>query len=255
MRNWVYSSIGGPIRCRRSRLLSENWGPYEGYNRTIEDRLERERKEAIYRDADALEKRAATEADFLTAAKKYDDAGEIRDAKERAANCRAKAASAKQAAERQAEEYRKQLEREREERKRQEEEARKEAERKAEQERIEAEKRARQERIEAEKRRKRNRIVAVAVAAILVVTGGAFVVNNKVIQPRNRYNAAQAFLEEGKYDEAAEAFAAMEGYSNSAEKIQEAHYSKAVALFNAGRLDKALESFRVAGDYGTDQYP
>ena len=222
---------------------------YEGYNRAIEDRLERERKEAIYREADALEKRAATETEFITAAKKYDDAGEIRDAKERAANCRAKAASAKQAAERQAEEYRKQLEREREERRRQEEEARKEAERKAEQERIEAEKRARQERFEAEKRRKRNRIVAAAVAAILVVTGGAFVINNKVIQPRNRYNAAQALLEEGKYDEAAEAFAAMEGYSNSTEKVQEAHYSKAVASFNAGRLDKALESFRAAGDY------
>ena len=252
---------GNPDYQKALRFASEQQKAiYEGYNRTIEDRLERERKGAIYRDADALEKRAATEADFLTAAKKYDDAGDIRDAKERAANCRAKAASAKQAAERQAEEYRKQLEREREERKRQEEETRKEAERKAEQERIEAEKRAeqerieaekraRQERIEAEKRKKRNRIVAAAVAAILVVTGGALLVNNKVIQPKNRYNAAQALLEEGKYDEAAEAFTAMEGYSDSADKVREAHYAKAVSLLNAGKLDKALESFKEAGDY------
>ena len=252
---------GNPDYQKALRFASEQQKAiYEGYNRAIEDRLERERKEAIYREADALEKRAATETEFITAAKKYDDAGEIRDAKERAANCRAKAASAKQAAERQAEEYRKQLEREREERKRQEEEARKEAERKAEQERIEAEKRAeqerieaekraRQERIEAEKRRKRNRIVAAAVAAILVVTGAAFVVNNKVIQPKNRYNAAQALLEEGKYDEAAEAFTAMEGYSDSADKVREAHYTKAMSLLNAGKLDKALESFKEAGDY------
>lgn len=222
---------------------------YEGYNRAIEDRLELERKETIYREADALEKRAATEAEFLATAKKYDEAGEIRDAKERASNCRAKAASAKQAAERQAEEYRKQLEREREERKRKEEEARIESERRAEQQRIEAEKRAEQERYEAEKRRKRNRIIAVAVAAILVVTGGVFVINSKVIQPRNRYNAAQVLLEEGKYDEAVEAFGAMESYSNSAEKVKEAYYAKATAFLDNGKLTMARDCFKLAGDY------
>ena len=43
---------------------------YEGYNRAILDRIALERKEAAYREAAALESRAAVEADFLAAAKK-----------------------------------------------------------------------------------------------------------------------------------------------------------------------------------------
>ena len=43
---------------------------YNGYNRAILDRIELERKEAAYREAAALENRAAVEADFLAAAKK-----------------------------------------------------------------------------------------------------------------------------------------------------------------------------------------
>lgn len=222
---------------------------YAGYNRAIEERLDRECKEAIYREADALEKRAAVEADFLAAAKKYDAAGEIRDAKERAANCRAKAVSARQAAERQAEEYKKQLEREREERKRKEEQARIEAERKAEQERIEAEKLARIERIEAEKRKKRNKIIAVVIAAAVLVSGVAFFINNKVIQPKRAYSAAQALMENGEYDAAVEAFTAMQGYGDSTMKVKEVWYRKGQSQLESELLSEAVESFSQAGDY------
>ena len=207
---------------------------YEGYNSAIEDRLEQQRKEAAYREADALEKRAAVEDDFLAAAKKYDEAGDFSGAKERAADCRAKAAAAKQAAERQAEEYRKQLEKEREERRRQEEAARKEAERKAQQERI-----------EAKKRMKWALRIAAVLAVAAVLAGIISAVNKNIIQPKKAYDAAQTLLNDGQYDAAADAFEAL----GKADKAKETYYTKAEALLAAGSDAQAREAFLLAGDY------
>ena len=233
---------------------------YEGYNRAIEERIVLEHKEAAYREAEALEKRAAVEADFLNAAKKYDDAGEIRDAKTRAADCRAKAAAAKQAAERQAEEYRKQLEQEREERRRKEEEARLEAERKAEQKRKEAEERAEQQRLErerrerdariaAERQKKRNRTIAVVLVVLALIGAGGFAGYKYVYQPKQQYAAAQELLNAEDYVGAAEAFTALGGYSDSAEKVKEAYYAHAVSLYDEGEDAAARDAFLLADDY------
>ncbi len=211
---------------------------YSGYNRAILERIDLEQKEAVYREAVALENRAAVEKEFITAAQKFDAAGEIRDAKERAANCRAKAASAKAEAEKAAAAYKEQMERERRERERQEEERR-----------IAEEQRAEQEKQEAEKKKKRNKKILAIAAALMVLAGGVFVVYDKVIQPKIKFDNAQKLLDENKYDEAIIAFTKLGNYANNGEKIQEVHYKKGINLLESGKYDQAMEEFTSAGEY------
>ena len=54
-----------------------------------------------------------------------------------------------------------------------------------------------------------------------------------------RYQAALALLEEGRYDEAAEAFAALEGYADSADRLLEVKDRQAGALLEAGDCEAA----------------
>ena len=222
---------------------------YSGYNRAIEERIELERKEAIYREADALEKRAAVEADFLGAAKKYDEAGSIRDAKERAANCRAKAAAAKAEAERTAEAYRQQMEKERQERARQVEKEKQERARQEEERRQQELLLRRQEEAKREKRKRRNRklLIAFFVLVFLGVTG--YFGNDMFLQPFLRYREAQTLLDQGKYNEAASAFANIANFSDSLTKAKEACYKNAISMLQQGNLNDAWSWFNVAGDY------
>lgn len=218
---------------------------YEGYNRAILERIELERKEDAYREAVALENRAAVEADFLSAARRFDAAGEIRDAKQRAANCRAKAATAKAEAEKAAAVYKEQMERERKERERQEEERRlAEEKRRAE----EAERQRREEVLQREKRKRTLKICSVIVAIALLITGGYFVYE-KVIHPKIKYDQAQALLNDGKLDEAYAAFNDMLDYGDSATKLLEINYKKAEAFLNEGKLTEAKQYYELAADY------
>ena len=189
---------------------------YNGYNRAILDRIELERKEAAYREAVALENRSAAEADFLAAARKYDSAGEIRDAKDRAANCRAKASSAKAEAEKAAAVYKEQMERERKERARQEEEQKKAAE---EQRRLEEQQQAH--------RKQQNKKILIVVASLLVLAVGAYFANSQIIQPKAKYNKAEELLNKGQYTEAIEAFTAMNGYGDAESRILQATANQA----------------------------
>ena len=218
---------------------------YNGYNRAILDRIELERKEAAYREAAALENRAAVEADFLAAAKKYDSAGNIRDAKDRAANCRAKASSAKAEAEKAAAVYKEQMERERRERARQEEERRlAEEKRRAE----EAERQRKEEELRKENRKRALKIFSVIAAVALIITGG-YLVYDKVIHPKMKYDQAQALLNEGKLDEAYAAFSEMLDYGDSATKLLEVHYKRAEGFLNAGQLAEAKQYYGLASGY------
>ena len=218
---------------------------YNGYNRTIVERIELERKEAVYREAVALENRAAVENEFIAAAQKFDAAGEIRDAKERAANCRAKAASAKAEAEKAAAVYKEQMERERKERARQEEEKRaaEEARKKA-----EAERQRKEEELKKEKNRRIIKICSVIAAAVVLITGGYFVYE-KVILPKIKYDQAQALLNDGKLDEAYAAFNDMLDYGDSATKLLEIHYQRAEGFLAEGKLSEAKQHFGLASGY------
>ena len=218
---------------------------YNGYNRAILDRIELERKEAAYREAIALEHRAAVEADFLAAARKYDSAGDIRDAKDRAANCRAKASAAKAEAEKAAAVYREQMERERRERARQEEERRLAEEmRRAE----EAERQRKEEELRKESRKRATRIGVLVAAIVLLFAGGYYLFEN-VIHPRIKYNQAQSLLVEGKYDEAYSAFEAMGDFSDSPNKLLEINYRKAESYLNAKDFSNARKCFVLSSAY------
>jgi len=218
---------------------------YNGYNRSILDRIELERKEAAYREAVALENRAAVEADFLAAAKKYDSAGDIRDAKDRAANCRAKASSAKAEAEKAAAVYKEQMERERKERARQEEERRlAEEKRRAE----EAERQRKEEDLRRENRKRATKIGALVAAIVLLITGGYYLFEN-VIHPRIKYNQAQKLLNDGKYDESYSAFEALEDFSDSPNKLREINYKKAENYLATKDFTNARKCFVLADTY------
>lgn len=218
---------------------------YNGYNRAILDRIDLERKEAAYREAVALENRAAIEADFLAAAKKYESAGNIRDAKERAANCRAKASSAKAEAEKAAAVYREQMERERKERARQEEELRlAEEKRRAE----EAERERKENELRKEKRKRAAKIGTLVAAIVLLIAGGYYLFEN-VIYPKIKYNQAQSLLNDGKYDEAYSAFEAMGDYSDSSDKLLETNYRRAESYLTEKDFTNARKYFALASAY------
>ncbi len=218
---------------------------YSGYNRAILERIDLEQKEAVYREAVALENRAAVEKEFITAAQKFDAAGEIRDAKERAANCRAKAASAKAEAEKAAAAYKEQMERERRERERQEEERRI-AEEKRQQE--EAERLRKEEELRKEKKKQIIKICSV-IAAVAVLIIGGYLVYEKVIHPKIKYDRAQALLNDGKLDEAYAAFNDMLDYGDSADKLLEIQYKKAEGLLAEGKLTEAKQYYGLASGY------
>ena len=73
--------------------------------------------------------------------------------------------------------------------------------------------------------RKRKKMMRMAAAIIVLV----FVVSNlitKVIIPNGKYNAAVTLYNAGKYDEAIEAFVALDGYKDSAEQIEKCYIGK-----------------------------
>ena len=179
---------------------------YNGYNRAILDRVALERKEAAYREAVALESRAAVEADFLAAARKFDSAEDIRDAKERAANCRAKASTAKTEAEKAAAVYKAQMERESKERERQEQER---LAVEAQKQKEEAERQRREELLRKEKQKRAIKIGALFVAIVLLMVG-SYTVYINILLPNMELSQAQNLLKEGRYDEAYAALVKME---------------------------------------------
>ena len=174
----------------------------------------------------------------------------------------------------------------------------------AEQRRIEAELRAKEEAEQAEKERvaaelkaredeiHRRKVEALKVkvriiSIIAVITAAACVVaqllTTRIIIPKNNYNSAMKLLDTGKYDEAIDAFAALDGYSDSSLRIQQAQadmafaaqdyntvnalyatlpemyqdnaedlaamYNDAQALLDAGNFDEAAANFAVLGSY------
>lgn len=65
----------------------------------------------------------------------------------------------------------------------------------------------------------------------------------------NAYKYALALLETGRYDEAVTAFAQLDGYKDSAEKVLKTKYEKAGSLLEAERYDDAVAIFSALGDY------
>ena len=94
-------------------------------------------------------------------------------------------------------------------------------------------------------------LAVLCVAALLIF---------KVFIPNSKYNKAGALLDAGQYEEAITAFEALNGYKDSAERINAAReaqieaenaaaYTEAEALLEAGQYDKAIAAFKALKGY------
>jgi len=130
------------------------------------------------------------------------------------------------------------------------EQARLEAERKAEEERRAAEEAARkaeEERLAAEERARKKKLhrkifmwVSIPLLILAVLTVVAFVT---YLIPLSKYEEADAMLAEQQFDEAVEAFAALDGFKDSAERIPGVKYEKGVYLLAGEQFDEAIAVF------------
>ena len=122
------------------------------------------------------------------------------------------------------------------------------------------------ERLEEEEAKRRNIRTAKKAAAILAVVAVLCVAARFAIGAVNKnraYNDAVALMEQGKYEEAIQAFSALDGYKDSAEQIQSAknsiadmeraaEYDRAIQLLETGKSEKENESYyrlMELGDY------
>lgn len=127
---------------------------------------------------------------------------------------------------------------------------------KSEAERLEKERQAEIERKKAERIAKRNKKIAIITTPIVCVIIAFIIVLNMFIIPNSKYNNAIALFDAGQYEEAIDAFEALDGYKDSADKINECNtaildieYNDAIALFDAGNIVEAYEAFIALDGY------
>ena len=106
---------------------------------------------------------------------------------------------------------------------------------------------------EKKKIRTKKMIIGSSIGAAIVAV---LIVLFTVIIPTVNYNKAYTLMEEGKYDEAIEAFEELAGYKDSETKIEECEeailgkkYNEAVALMDAGKYDEAISVFESITGY------
>ena len=98
--------------------------------------------------------------------------------------------------------------------------------------RLEAERITEEERIAKEKAKKKKRKTIIGIVASVACIAIAFIiVFNTVIIPTDKYNAAIALMNEGKYDEAASIFVELENYKDSVQKAIDARMLAAKKSF------------------------
>ena len=95
-------------------------------------------------------------------------------------------------------------------------------------------------------RRKKTGWIIGGVAAIVIAAIAAAVI---FLVPMLRYNAAEALLNDKKYEDAAEAFEALGDYKDAEERMRKAMCLHAEALLEDGEFKNAAEIFESLGDY------
>ena len=122
--------------------------------------------------------------------------------------------------------------------------------------RKEAERKAEEQRLAEKKHEKRMKLVTAIVLSAVGLIVAAVVLYFTVIEPNQRYNAAKALYDEGKYVEAINAFQEMNGYRDSEAQIEacktaikDRDYDAAVALYNAGKYEEAIAAFQAMKGY------
>ena len=232
-------------------------------NDFIRERNKNLRLSGIYSDAQSIMNGAKTEREYLNAAKKFESIPEFKDSKELAKECKEKAeicrkdslyASAKakmngesidgyesaiktfdsirgwKDADEQIEICKQKIE-----------EIKEEAKRKAEAERIAMKK-------SAERSKKALAVITIAVCVCVAMA----ILWTNVLQPMVKYNSAVSLMDNGKYEDAVEAFEALNGYKDSEEQIvtcKECAYTDAVALMDDEKYDEAIVAFESMNGY------
>lgn len=94
----------------------------------------------------------------------------------------------------------------------------------------------------------RNIIIAVCVIAVLAGGAGIFAYP-RYIKPAADYSVAEKLMAQGDYDGAAEAFAALSDYKDSANRENEARYQMGKAAMESGSYDTAEAIFLSISGY------
>ena len=113
---------------------------------------------------------------------------------------------------------------------------------------------AEQKELEARtERQKKNLKTGVLAAVIIAVLGTGTFVFTQILLPQNNYKKAEELLASGEYDKAIDAFEALGGYKDSAERALQIPdmqaYDIATKLLDAGDYDGAIAAFEELGDY------
>ena len=131
-------------------------------------------------------------------------------------------------------------------------------------EREQAEKEATEAKIkEAEVRKKIGKIAAVIVPALAIIIVATVIISG-MVKRANAYKDALALMHNEQYEEAIEAFTALDDYKDSAEQVcaiemilleeQRAKaYADAISLLEAGKYGEAHAAFDALGDYKDSQ--
>ncbi len=125
------------------------------------------------------------------------------------------------------------------------------------QEPVEESKKAKKAKKEKKKMSKKKKTILIILLILIpLLLGGAVAAHFLVTEHNNStaYDAAQTLLDERKYDEAQEAFAALGDYKNAAEKVsalqkQKDEYAAAKTYLEAHQFQEAKDAFRKLGDY------
>lgn len=99
-------------------------------------------------------------------------------------------------------------------------------------------------------RRKKIITLVVCIVAVIAIAVGVLVwTSNR----KTQYNNAVTALKQQNYFEAISLFEGLNGYQDSAERVQESHYWLGTSYFAAGNYDAAKSEFDQAGNY-SDAY-
>ena len=96
-------------------------------------------------------------------------------------------------------------------------------------------------------------LLVAAIPAVLILSGLLAILFMLKITPDRNYRNASSLYQEGRYEEAAAAFDAMNGYKDSDARAAEARNAKAyvdaVQLLNEGKYSEAINALRKLGSY------
>lgn len=107
---------------------------------------------------------------------------------------------------------------------------------------------------------KKVKIAAIIVSIPMIIAIVFFIVKNAIIIPNQKYDAAMELLKAGSFQEAYNAFAALDGYRDSEDQmtacinaINELKYQEAVKLLEQGMFDDAITAFGLIANYKDSQ--